>query len=124
MNKSSFLAALGALACFGLIIATLLSLTKEHWALAILFGVAAFYLFHRLTQAVNSQALLDKTKREVEAEDAIKAARAAIIDLHMHAPDRAYFLARIDQASSKNAFQPIVEEAKAVATKHPLGMII
>lgn len=124
MNKSSFLTALGAIACFALIMATLLSLTKEHWALATLFGVAAFYLFIRLTQAVNTQVLLEKTKREVEVEDAIKAARAAIIDLHMHAPDRAYFLARIDQAASKNAFPSIIEEAKAVATKHPLGMNI
>ncbi len=131
MTKSTLYNALSPLACLALFIGALVSFAKEHWILAILLFVAAVYLLTRLKRETDAMRLLAKIKLEVEAEealkateDAIKAARAAIIDLHMHAPDRAYFLARIDQAASKNAFPSIVEEAKAVATKHPLGMNI
>ena len=124
MNKFSFNSTLGALACIALLILALVSLGSDHWIVALLFGAAGLYLFYRLKQNTEIMVLLEKTKRTVAAEDAIKAAREAIIDLHLHAPDRTYFLARIDQATSQKAFFLIVEEARTVATKHPLGMNI
>lgn len=98
--------------------------SKDHYAAAILIAALALGLALRFLQNNAAARLLEETKHRVSVEDTTKAAREAIIDLHLHAPDRAYFLACIDQTDSQKAFARIVEEAKTVATKHPLGMNI
>ena len=66
--------------------------------------------------------------REVENDilPKIESARQEVIDFHLRAEDRAYYLTRLDtladQGETSEDVLRLVAEAGRVATKHPLGM--